>query len=223
MIKYLTILSFLTSPFSTICQSTSDYDTIIYYGFDLSNGLTHKVLESKDSALSAKYIKFDSLSNRFNFISLFLHHSHGFIERGQLLTINPEIRDGIFERIDDYGNYVELEYKGDSLIQIISYKNENGDSLTPVYDGFDLDQRAFYKEPGIAGFREIHKKIRDIIGDDNTIFPNVIFTIEVDGSVSQIEIHGRSELNVQITHYLESLQFYPAQLNGQFVRQYISL
>lgn len=194
----------------------------IYYDMD-------SIVDSKDSAYSVRYIHFDTTSCRFIYDEFYVNIFIGcnsFKEKGELLSITPEVKDGEFEWEDDLGNRVVALYRENKFVDILEYKDQNNQSIEPIYSMGMVDQGLNYKGEELKGF---YQKINQFIVDykaftsldtSSKFYINMI--IQKDGSLTDINllrIFGiDSEVEPQLKEYIKTLKLPPVKHRGKYVK-----
>ncbi|NMM50912.1 energy transducer TonB [Marinigracilibium pacificum] len=194
----------------------------VYFGID-------GIVASKDSAFFVRYYNYDSSSNRYKYKEWSLIKlSHGYEGSGELISIDPEIRDGEFEEFDPLGNQVTYLYKDNNFIDIVKYQDAEGNQLAPVYPIYLLDS-TFYNKEFIV---DLKKTIMDSLKAKNSTdilklctLAVLGFVIEVDGSSSNIQmIKGcHNILDDQIIEIIKQKKFKSLNHNGLDVRAIVTI
>jgi hypothetical protein len=198
----------------TIFAQSSD---TVFYGVE-------GIVTSKGSAHYVRYYNYDSSIDRYKYTQWsLLNLSHGYEGSGELKSIDPEIKDGEFKKIDHFGNHVTYLYKDNNFIDIISYQNTEGKPLQPIYP-IRLIDSIFYKEDF---FLDFIKKTTNSLKAQNPIdklnscnIAVVEFIIEVDGSPSNVQviIGCNNIFDDQIIKIIMQKRFEPRTHNGIYVR-----
>ena len=89
-------------------------DTIIYYGMDEQ---FNKIITSKESAFSYRKITFNKVTKKYNYVEEYLNMTDiPPFERGELISISPEIKDGIIINHDNFGNKIHKRFENNKFI-----------------------------------------------------------------------------------------------------------
>ncbi|WP_223241471.1 energy transducer TonB [Flammeovirga sp. EKP202] len=193
--------------------NSQSIDTV-YYGLD-------GIVSSKDSAYFVRYVTYDNVSKRYQYEQWSLFDlSHGFPEKGELLSLNPEIIDGKIEKIDLLGNKVSYLYKKNKFIDIIHYSNSGNESI-PIYPNNLVDQSISPNEIVEIGDKLTSKlglQISELKNSNKRIF--IQFVIEKDGSISNCSVRNSFayKLKPYIIKELNQMNLKPARHNGRNVR-----
>lgn len=217
----LNFLGIVTVLFFQTPVNGQERDTI-YYAMD-------SIVDSKDSAYFVRYIHFDTTSCRFKYdeytVNNFFGHDY-FIEKGDLLSITPEIKDGQFEWEDDLGNRVFALYRVNEFVDILEYKDYNNQSIEPIYSMGMVDQGLDYKGEELKDFYQkinqyiINHKAFTSLDTSSKFYISMI--IQKDGSLTEINlfrIFGIDyEVETQLKEYIKTLKLPPVKHRGKHVK-----
>ncbi|KXX71057.1 energy transducer TonB [Flammeovirga sp. SJP92] len=209
--KHIVLLLYLFP--CLIYGQSSSIDTL-FYGFD-------EIVSTIDSAFTVRYINYDSISKRYEYEEwLTTEMSHGgLVQRGTLKSISPEIKDGKFWEVDDFGNSVTYVYSNNSFIDIIEYLDKEGQAVEPIYNNGIIEKSATYTGGMNKLFEFLSEELSiEQLQQKNRIY--VRFVIEKNGKTSNITpITGETkELNPKVYNALSKLTFIPAMHKGKNVR-----
>ena len=193
----------------------------LYYGVD------HKI-STKDSSFYLRIIKFDSTINRYKFQEWSkIDNSSSSFKEGELLSINPEIKDGRFTEIDDFENKLVYLYKNNVFVDIIDYRNENDSSIRPIYSFWMIESEDNVNLVNLIS-TEVNKRIKQIKNVTEVLLDNYLFislVIEIDGAASNIKLFENinSEVEQNIVNEIKSGVYSPLKFNGNKVNTNIVL
>lgn len=191
------------------------YSDTIYY--DIENNEV-----SKDSAFTVRYIKYDSSRAHYLFSDFYIFSSHGFIQSGELKSLDPEVKDGYFTSYDKFGYQKTTLYKNDQFVKIVSYQNQMKGKADPVYEAWEVEKAVGYKH----GFNSLMDTIMNY-SLENMLPENISkshlileFIVETDSTTSNFIVIKSidDQFDEKVIDLLKKLSFIPAQHNGIAVR-----
>lgn len=192
-------------------------DTLYY-------GVNHNIT-TKDSSFYVRIIKFDSTANRYKYEEWFKIDNS--FKEGELLSINPEIKDGRFAEIDELGNNVVYLFKNNVFVDIIDYRNENDSVIKPVYSFWMIESEDNINLVNLIS-TEVNKRIKLIKDVRDVLLDNYFFislVIESDGAASNIKLFENinTEVEQNIVNEIKSGVYSPLKFNGNNVSANIVL
>lgn len=212
----LTLFILLFLPYFVFGQSNS-IDTV-YYAVD-------RIVATSDSAVTVRYIEYNPLSERYEFEEwLIMELSHdGLVQKGELKSIDPEIKDGVFSTTDVYGNSVKTKYSANSFVDIIAYANDDGLPIDPIYFNGVVDEPATYPGGGEKFFKVFYNELNTNKSQEKFVTNtklNILFIIEPNGSTSNFRVMNGIEKNIdkEACDVISKLIFIPAKHRGENVR-----
>lgn len=191
------------------------YSDTIYYDIE-----QNKV--SKDSAFTVRYIKYDSSRAHYLFSDFYIFSSHGFIQSGELKSLDPEVKDGYFTSYDEFGYQKTTLYKNDHFVKIVSYQNQMKGKADPVYGAWEVEKSASYKHGSNSLMDTIMNYSLENMLPENISKTHLIleFIVETDSTTSNFIVIKSidDQFDEKVIGLLKKLSFIPAQHNGIAVR-----
>lgn len=196
------------------------------YSYDSNNGISEIIFSQKKIGSGEKTIhytfnhKYDSkgkvIESQISRMKTYRNYKHGSDK-----APTEFVRKYTY---DEQGNWIKIEDNKGYIQRIIEYRAIGNEGDNDIYDEEEVTVNATFGETFSDYFK--HSLFYPVILEENNIRVdtsiNASFIVEVDGSVSNVEIENNSserERFIGITKSLiEKLPWIPASVNGRFVR-----
>jgi hypothetical protein len=206
--------------FFIISRVNAQYTDTIYYG---ENG----IVKSRINSYKKRVFYYDSKIQRYKFKETTTIRSHPyFILKGELKSINPEIKDGIFEDYDMFGNYRKYKYLEGEFECLLEYKNVENNSIEPLYPIWMLSEKYDTEKVVTIISNNLKEKITsNEIKEFSSKRFYILIIIEKNGKISNVDINANIKKSTEkkLKEIIYELQLTPGKNKDIYVNTYMTI